>query len=69
MTDKKNNNTVPDHLREDGSEGYQPRSYNPRTYQRDVEFYRDYDSSSRHWLTDQYGNPIGGPRGNRGGDY
>jgi hypothetical protein len=68
MTDK-NRNTVPDHLREDGSEGYQPRSNPPRPYQRDVEFYRDYDSSSSHWLTDQYGNPIGGPRRNRGGDY
>ena len=41
----------------------------PRTYQRDVEFYRDYDSSSRHWLTDQYGNPIGGPYKTPKGDY
>lgn len=67
MTDKKNNNTVPDHLREDGSEGYQPRSIVPRVPQRDVEFFRDYDSSP-HWLTDAQGNPIGGPRKNRG-DY
>jgi len=69
MADKTYRNPLPNHLREDGSEGYQPRSIVPRVPQRDVEFFRDYDSSSRHWLTDEHGNPIGGPRGNRGGDY
>lgn len=63
------NKPVPEQYREDDSDGYyRPPSY-LYPYERDVEFLRDYDSSTPHWLCDEHGNPINGPHRPRKENY